>query len=452
MSTLIGQTLLDRYFLQELVGSGGMADVFLGWDRIRFSKMAIKVLRRDLNNDPLFLEQFSKEADILRVLEHPNIVRLYEFKQDGDLFFIVMDWVDGSDLRKILKSKKGNISISLISHILESVSSALHYAHENHIYHCDIKPANIMLHTDGRVLLTDFGVAFMAHGAKGGGTPSYMAPEQFTDGNIDARTDVYALGITLYEIFSGGNLPYRGESRESKGTTPRERIEWEHLYLPPPPIRYYNPTISPEVEGVISTAINKKPEKRFNSTLALRDAFEKARIASNNSDKLINIEKNDDINGARVDQSSNSIASRNRLNPVEKPHEPTNRYTPPQPYNHDLGAQISGFIEKLGFSQNKVSEPRLICRSGQYSGQTISIPIGEIILGRGSQSYIKISEGSVSRNHASLIRSKRGVYIRNNSNNLGTYVNGRMINGPVLLMDRDVIQIGYQQIFEFSCR
>lgn len=277
MTTLSGRTLLNRYFLRELVGSGGMADVYLAWDKLRSVKMAIKVLRRNLSSNNNFLQQFGKEAEILRTLEHPNIVRLFEFEQDNDIAFIVMDWVDGSDLRQIIHNSKLTLPLTDISRILEAVCSALYYAHENHIYHCDIKPANIMLHIDGRVLLTDFGVAHMSEETGGGGTPPYMAPEQFTGGKIDAYTDVYALGITLFEVLSGGHTPYRGLSSSSDGSTTKERIAWEHLNLSPPALSQFNAQISPEMGWVVNKAIQKNPKKRFQSTLELRDAFEKAR-------------------------------------------------------------------------------------------------------------------------------------------------------------------------------
>ena len=285
MKSLTDRTLLDRYFLRELVGSGGMADVYLAWDKLRSVKMAIKILRRDLSSNTRFFQQFTKEADILRTLEHPNIVRLYEFDKDEDIAFIVMDWVDGSNLRQVIQNSKKPLSLANISNVLEAVCSALHYAHGNQIYHCDIKPANIMLHVDGRVLLTDFGVAHMADETGGGGTPPYMAPEQFTGDRIDARTDVYSLGITLFEIFSTGKTPFRGASSSSQGGTTKERIAWEHLNLPAPTLSQFNPLVSSAMARVVNTAIQKEPNQRYQSALALRDAFEKARstIVEDNS-------------------------------------------------------------------------------------------------------------------------------------------------------------------------
>jgi serine/threonine protein kinase len=280
MATLAGQTLLGRYFLRELVGSGGMADVYLAWDQLRNAKMAVKVLRRDLGTNSRFFDRFANEADILRKLEHPNIVRLFEYEQDDGIAFIVMQWVEGSNLRQVLTNSHQPLSLADSSRVLESVCSALHYAHENKIYHCDIKPANIMLDIKGNTfdtLLADFGVAQLADTSGGGGTPTYMAPEQFTGDPIDARTDVYALGVTLFEVLTGGTTPYRGLAPSSEGSTTKERIAWEHLNCQPPSLLAINPNYSPAMEKVILTAMQKQPDKRFPSALSFYDAYEKAR-------------------------------------------------------------------------------------------------------------------------------------------------------------------------------
>ena len=459
MTPITGRTLLDRYFLRELVGSGGMADVYLAWDKLRSVKMAIKILRRDLGSNSRFFQQFAKEAEILNRLEHPNIVRLYEFDKDEDVAFIVMDWVDGSNLRQAIYNSKHPFSLASISRIMESICTALHYAHQNKIYHCDIKPANIMLHTDGRVLLTDFGVAHLADDTGTGGTPPYMAPEQFTGGTIDARTDVYALGITLYEILSGGKVPYRGISTSSQGSTTRERIAWEHLNLPPPLISKVNPQVSPLIEKVVTTAINKEPVMRFASALDMRDAFEKARGASGDVadpsaqtvvDNLSSLATS--VVSAAAEAASRMVAKplQGDLSRIYNSSQPVPRKSnvPDRPATRSQRPPERGIPHPASVSTSKEKGPYLLCRSGQWAGQIISLPVGEIVIGRGSQSQIKLNENSVSRRHATIIHTKRGVYIRDDGSTLGTYVNGVRINGPVQLRDRDVIQIGYQQVFE----
>ena len=430
-ASLAGTTLLNRYYLRELVGSGGAADVYLTWDRLRAAKMAVKILRRDLRVNEQFLRQFTKEAEILNELQHPNIVRLFEFNQDGDIVFIVMDWVEGASLRQVISANLKPFTPSSASHILAPVCSALHYAHQNQIYHCDIKPANILLHTDGRVLLSDFGIASLANETGGGGTPPYMAPEQFTGDTIDARTDVYALGITLYEMLSGGQLPYCGESDGSKGSTSRERIAWEHLNLTPPSLRKINPAIPESVEKTILRAIDKEPRKRFSDVMSFHETLDRACGMS----EPVN---NDNFASTQALRTLNMPEKPPIAKPVGRTKEEVFPPLPPKP------TTVPG--------RQSVQLPALFCRTGEFSGKFIPIPVGQLLIGRGTGSQLQLHDTSVSRQHAEIIRSARGVYVRDAGSLLGTYVNGQRIIKPVLLKDRDVIQIGYQQVFEFRCR
>ena len=447
-----GRTLLNRYFLRELVGSGGMADVYLAWDQLRNAKMAIKVLRRDLGGNPHFFDQFASEADILGKLEHPNIVRLFDFERDGEIAFIVMQWVDGSNLRQILTSTKKILSLEDCSRILGSVCSALHYAHENKIFHCDIKPANIMLDIKGNTfdtLLTDFGVAQLADNVVGGGTPTYMAPEQFTGGEIDARTDVYALGVSLYEILSGGNTPYKGIAPRSEGSTTRERIAWEHLYSPPPSLTSANPDCSMAMERVVLTAMQKNPQIRFPSAMSFLNAFEQARSTMVSEAPHVN---NDVISLiSQFTQQTKSVTTTiidkflGNENVDQRPsagvHKEIQKAIDPV---NPKGSQTSTGLNVLGRNHY------LYSRSGLYVGRRFAIQMGETVIGRGTQVQLKLNDATVSRRHATIIRTARGVYIRDDGSTLGTFVNGRRILNPALLKVGDVIQIGTQQIFEYT--
>lgn len=441
MNDLTGETLSGQYFLREKAGSGGMADVYLAMDKFRSTKMAVKVLKRDLTNNDTFLEQFSTEAEIYSQLTHPNIVRFYEFKKDGDIVYIVMDWVDGSDLRKVIRNTKDPLPYGSIIRILQLICPALKYAHDNEIFHCDIKPANILLQNDGKVLLTDFSVANLAWRSSGGGTPPYTAPEQFNGDKIDARTDIYALGITLYEILAGGRTPYRGETASSKGTTLKERIEWEHLHLSPPPLSNYNPDVPPAVEKVIFTSINKKPERRYQSVLELQDAFINACNTSGYSE----------TSSTRKTIETTILKPDPPRSPSRKPARSVNNqdsYWPTLRQGNDLPEIISGVLKRLSQPRAVQKVPRLYCRAGQYAGMMIDLPQGEFIIGRAQDCHLKLYENSVSRRHATIIHSVRGLYIRDDTSSLGTYVNNVRIYASVLLHDRDVIQIGYEQVFE----
>ncbi len=421
MADLTGKTLSKRYFLRKHVGSGGMADVYQAWDNMRSARLAVKVLRRDLAASPRFFQMFAKEAEVLRKLEHPSIVRLYEFERDHDITFIIMDWVDGTDLKSAISGGKKQLSLEDISHILQSVCSALFYAHQNQIYHCDVKPANILLHNDGQVLLTDFGVARLATENTGGGTAQYMAPEQFTGGRVDARTDVYALGVTMYEVLSGGRVPFRGDTSNSQGTTKRERIAWEHVHLPLPSLGQFNPKVSPAIETVVSTALSKEPSSRFPTTMQMREAFEHARLQ-----------------GRRGGGSASTIQQPEQLKQHKKHSQKISSKAPVPSHNPSKAVPVS-----------PSSGPCLFGRSGERAGQSIPVSTQGMYMGRSSRTHLKLSEKSVSRVHALVWLSPQGTYIRDENSSLGTYVNGQRINAPTLLRHGDVIRIGYYQEFEF---
>jgi len=414
MASLENQTLLKRYFLRKLVGAGGMADVYLAWDSSRSTQLAVKVLRPDLVHNPRFFQQFAKEAELLRRLEHPNIVRLYEFERQGDITFLVMDWVDGNDLRQTISQRKRPYPPQQAAEILGPVCSAMHYAHQNGVFHCDVKPANILLHKDGRVLLTDFGVARLASEHISGGTPAYMAPEQFQGGTIDARTDVYALGVTLYEMLSGGNLPFSGKQSNAPGRTSRDRIAWEHLNLQAAPPSSLNAAIPPAVDTVILTALSKNAADRFPTAMALRESFDYALSQPSRR------ETGNTVFGSTILQPGGGL-------PAVDP-----------PPRVDPGRR------------KKIRGPHLIGRRGELAGQPIAIPARGLSIGRGQGSFIRLRERSVSRTHASIICSRSGVFVRDEGSSLGTFVNGNKIAGPTKLKPGDVIRVGYGQEFEFG--
>jgi serine/threonine protein kinase len=413
---LTGETLCERYFLRELRGSGGMADVYQAWDRIRSAKMAIKVLHPGIEQQSLEYKLFEKEAELLRKLEHPYIVRLYEFEHHGQLLFLVMDWIEGTDLRQKIVDIKHPFPLEDISRILHPVCSALHFTHQNQVYHCDIKPGNILLHNDGRVLLTDFGVARLATEKHGGGTPAYMAPEQILGRKVDARTDVYSLGITLFEMLSGGKTPFRGETHNSKGSTKQERIRWEQCNAPPPPLSMYNSRLPTAMIEVASRAIHKDPARRYSTTMELLEDFEQARTQHHETDREPEVER--------------TII-----------HQPPPAPPPPKPTKLIVRAPRSA-----------TSGAFLLGQAGQYAGQIIPIDTDKVTIGRSSDNQLWFREQSVSRSHALITRTHRAVYIQDEDSKLGTYVNNERIYGPVILKHGDLIQIGYDQVFEFRSK
>lgn len=428
--TLSGETLLGRYYLRELIDSGGMSDVYLAWDQQRSVYLAVKVLRRDLSRNSSVIQLFQQEAEILRKLEHPNIVRMYEFERDDDVAFLVMDWVEGENLAQSIRHRQLPFTPVEVQQILEPVCGALNYAHRNQIFHCDVKPANIMLHNDGRVLLTDFGVARLAGAGVDGGTPPYMAPEQFDGRPVDARTDVYALGIVIYEMLAG-RPPFRGDSTNSKGSTLRDRIEWEHRFLPVPPLWQVNPGLDPRLNQLVTRAMSKEISERYCSVSAMLEALNAV---------------------APTKQAVHEDETRTILGG----NHPGRSSISPRPEIQRTRASDS--IKKpdgMGHPQDHrgVSGPVLFCRQGILAGQQISIPPQGLTIGRGSQCQLRINEPSVSRSHATIEHGRMGkLYIRDEGSSLGTFINGVKIIGVVSLETGDVIALGYHEIFEIINR
>lgn len=262
MSGLENKTLADQYFLRRLAGQGGMGQVYEAWDRQRGTHMAIKVI-----HDLRFIESFLREATALKNLAHPNIVRFYGVEEDKreNLFFLVMDWVEGKDLQTMLKERQSPMGVGEVLHILGGVQKALHFTHNNGLYHCDIKPANIMLrNADNLPILSDFGLAHAKKEQGRGGTIFYMAPELIRDGHISIASDIYALGVTLYQLLSR-QLPFQGETTE--------QIIQMHLLAAPPPLRRFNPSLPKGIVHVIEKALRKNPADRQGSVTQLWEEY-----------------------------------------------------------------------------------------------------------------------------------------------------------------------------------
>ena len=276
MESLKGKTLKNRYRVDEELGRGGMAEVYKAFDQKRAGFVAIKLLREDLSRDKVFIRRFDREAKTLAQLQHRNIVRFYGIERDALDVFIVMDFIEGKTLRDLIFSSKGPLSIKKITDILEPICSGLHYAHEMGIAHCDIKPANIILAKNGEVMVSDFGIARSMDAATstliGVGTPAYMAPELIKGEDPTPQSDIYSLGITLYEMLTGGERPFTGEHASITGTT-AEKVRWEHLYGKVISPRKRNKTIPKYIEDTVMKCLDKDPKNRFQSVQELLYAF-----------------------------------------------------------------------------------------------------------------------------------------------------------------------------------
>ncbi len=264
---------LGRYELHERIGKGGMAQVYRATDTTLSRTVAVKVLHEHLSDDSTFKERFEQEAKFAANLSHPNIIQVFDFDTmpytDGTIYYMVMPYIPGHTLREQLAhhaAQESRISPDSVYHIIRSLTEALGYAHKRGMVHRDIKPANVMFDEDGRVILTDFGIARLAEKSsltQDGvtvGTPAYMAPEQAAGEAVDARSDLYALGVILYELLSG-SPPFDDESSLA--------VMMKHLNEAPPPLSHFIDAPDPAVEAVVMKALAKPPAARYQDADAM---------------------------------------------------------------------------------------------------------------------------------------------------------------------------------------
>ena len=277
MSDLTGQVVAGRYRIDAFIASGGMGAVYKAWDLKRTTALAVKVLKPQLASNRAFLERFRNEADALARLQHPNIVRTYGMGQDRDLIFIIMDYIDGANLRQEMRKTSRPFPLRRVVEIMRGVCSALNYAHELGYVHCDVKPSNVILNANGVPLLSDFGIARLTGEALAGpersGTPGYMAPELIRGEKPTRASDIYSLGVLLFEMLTGGQRPFSGANARISGST-SERVRWEQLHLSPPSLRQYHAEIPRELELVVSRCLDRAPENRYQNVIQLLGALE----------------------------------------------------------------------------------------------------------------------------------------------------------------------------------
>lgn len=259
---MIQRILARRYELQELIGGGGMADVYKAQDKLLDRAVAVKILHQQYANDAEFVEKFRREATAAAKLAHPNIVNIYDVGEDGGSQYIVMEYVSGPTLKEVIQ-QKGCLEPIEAVRIAKEIASALESAHRNNLVHCDIKPHNILVMPDGHIKVTDFGIAravsasTMTYSGSVMGSVHYFSPEQAKGTVITTKSDVYSLGVVLYEMLTG-QLPFNGETSVS--------IALKHLQEEPVPIRQINTSIPPVLEAIVQKAMSKDPADRPSST------------------------------------------------------------------------------------------------------------------------------------------------------------------------------------------
>ncbi|UFJ41988.1 Stk1 family PASTA domain-containing Ser/Thr kinase [Brevibacillus humidisoli] len=256
-----GQRLGGRYQLQNRIGGGGMAVVYKATDLVLNRIVAVKVLRSQFGSDEDFVQRFRREAQAVASLSHPNVVSVYDVGQEDDTYFMVMEYIEGSNLKDVI-NERGALPVAEAVRIALQICDALDHAHQNHIIHRDIKPQNILIGTNGRVKVTDFGIAravtsaTITHTGSVLGSVHYFSPEQARGGVTAEKSDIYSLGIVLYEMVTG-QLPFSGDSPIT--------IALKHLQEPLPEPRQINPDIPQSVENIVLKALVKDPFLRYRS-------------------------------------------------------------------------------------------------------------------------------------------------------------------------------------------
>ena len=262
-----GQKISDRYQIIKSIGEGGMANVYLAYDTILDRNVAVKVLRGDLANDEKFVRRFQREALSASSLSNPNIVEVYDVGEDNGEYYIVMEYVEGKHLKALLK-KRGKLAVPEVIDITLQITNGLSVAHDSYIIHRDIKPQNILILENGMIKITDFGIAVAMNATQLTQTNSvmgsvhYLPPEQASGKGATLQSDIYSIGILMYELLTG-KLPFRGDNAVE--------IALKHLKEPMPSIRDEIPDIPQSVENIILKATAKNPKNRYSDAREMHE-------------------------------------------------------------------------------------------------------------------------------------------------------------------------------------
>jgi len=259
LSPVVGEVIAGRYEIEELVGHGGMSSVYKAHDALLERNVALKVLHEQYNADENFVERFKREARSVAQLQHPNIVTVIDRGEEEGRQYIVFEYIDGENLKELVV-RKGRLDVDEALEIALEVARGLAFAHEHGLVHRDVKPQNVLLNGDARAKVTDFGIARsldvdgMTQTGTVLGTSNYIAPEQASGQRVDAHTDVYALGVVLYEMLAG-EVPFPGESFVA--------VAMKHVHEAPPNLLDVRKDVPLRVAAAVDRALEKDPDQRF---------------------------------------------------------------------------------------------------------------------------------------------------------------------------------------------
>lgn len=457
MNDLIGQDL-GQYRVQELIGQGGMARVYKGYQTSLDRFVAIKAIPTQIDNarDQDFAQRFTAEARLIARLTHPNIVPVHDYGEDKGWAFIVMEYIAGGTLRDRIvraEAERTRLNLATTLDLLAQAALALECAHSNGVIHRDVKPGNMLLRTEEHLLLSDFGIAAIleanrAFTRSGGniGTPQYMAPEQGApNGVIDARTDIYALGVVLFQCVTG-RLPFTSD-------TPMGTI-MKHLHEPVPRPSTLVNGLPSRVEHIILRAMEKHPTARFQRAREmaeqLKAAADEARIAgyvpsatTRRPNQLL-----------EVPTGQGQIPLPPRGVPGQPgtclrcgaANNPQNRFCTTCGY--DLSGS-RGRGDKYLAPNGRPLRCRITLHTGPLAGQAFLLHQDTTSLGRTAGNDIVIPDGTVSRYHARLIFHGGQWTIEDLNSSNGTWVNGARVTRPMPLQHGDELRLG-DDIMQFE--
>ena len=284
-----GQKINDRYEIIKSIGEGGMANVYLAKDTILDREVAVKVLRGDLSTDEKFIRRFQREALSVSNLSHPNIVEVYDVGEEDGQYYIVMEYIEGKTLKQLL-NKRGALTLPEVIDIMTQLTDGLSHAHEAYIIHRDIKPQNIMIEDNGTIKITDFGIAMAVNATQFTqtnsvmGTVHYLPPEQANGKGATVKSDIYSLGILMYELLTG-SVPFKGDNAVE--------IALKHMKEKLPSIRKQNPLIPQSVENIVIKACAKNPRNRYDTVKEMHEDLVTAMERENEKKIVFEYPEND---------------------------------------------------------------------------------------------------------------------------------------------------------------
>jgi serine/threonine-protein kinase len=305
----------DRYQIIRTLGEGGMANVYLAHDTILDRNVAVKILRGDLASDDKFVRRFQREALSASSLSHPNIVEMYDVGEDDGQYYIVMEYVEGKTLKQLLK-KRGNLTITEVMDIMLQLTDGMAHAHDSYIIHRDIKPQNIMILENGMIKITDFGIAMALNSTQLTQTNSvmgsvhYLPPEQANGKGSTIKSDIYSMGILMYELLTG-SIPYKGENAVE--------IALKHLKEPLPSIKIALPNLPQSIENIILKSTAKNPKNRYSDA---REMYEDIKTALNesrmNEPRFVYKYSENDLDETKVLDDTVKAVEKKRVEEAEK--------------------------------------------------------------------------------------------------------------------------------------